>query len=272
MPFFEYSFLGLTFLIGVVLLLICVLCLAIWQPTKFGYGILGRNFGCVQHDRLGWFETAGVITVLVFYLCQWVVAGVPDKPPRVTIAYLVGQTVLQFAFMLTICVVLARRVSLSKIWGLKVRRYYFAMLVGAAGFLLHTLLLEILWHLGIEKHAKLLFPVDMASVPRLIVYDAKKFWGVWAFLIVFVVPVTEEVVFRGFLYPVLKRSGGPLLAAMTVSVFFAVGHLDGRNLLPHFFLSLILIASYEMTGSLWAPIGIHILNNGLVFAEDVLHF
>ncbi len=87
-------------------------------------------------------------------------------------------------------------------------------------------------------------------------------------------PVTEEIVTRGFLFLGLK-SKLPLFAAATItSLIFAMAHLQfgsGAPLLwsaaiDTFILSLVLIFLRQKTGRLWAPIGLHMLKNGLAFA------
>jgi membrane protease YdiL (CAAX protease family) len=70
-------------------------------------------------------------------------------------------------------------------------------------------------------------------------------------------PVAEEMVFRGFLYPALKRFAHPWIAATVVAAMFAVIHLSLGALLPLFVLSLLLTLSYEWTGSLAVPVFVH---------------
>jgi len=70
-------------------------------------------------------------------------------------------------------------------------------------------------------------------------------------------PVSEEMVFRGFLYPALKRFSHPFVAATVVAGMFAVIHLSLSALLPLFILALLLTLAYEWTGSLAAPILVH---------------
>ncbi len=70
-------------------------------------------------------------------------------------------------------------------------------------------------------------------------------------------PVSEEVVFRGFLYPALKRYSQPWIAATAVAGIFAVIHLSLSALLPLFVMALLLTLAYEWTGSLWVPILVH---------------
>ena len=70
-------------------------------------------------------------------------------------------------------------------------------------------------------------------------------------------PVSEEMVFRGFLYPALKRFSRPMVAATAVAGAFAVIHLSLGALLPLFVMALLLTLVYEWSGSLWVPILVH---------------
>jgi len=78
---------------------------------------------------------------------------------------------------------------------------------------------------------------------------------------VIVAPLCEEIVFRGYFYPVLKRYAGAWSAAVCVSLVFAVAHPILTNLLPIFILSGLLVYVYEKTGSLWASIAVHCCYN-----------
>jgi membrane protease YdiL (CAAX protease family) len=76
-----------------------------------------------------------------------------------------------------------------------------------------------------------------------------------------VAPVCEELFFRGFAYPALKQRWGIWVALTTVSAAFAVIHLHLSSLGPLFALAIGLGLSYELTGSLLAPITMHALFN-----------
>jgi membrane protease YdiL (CAAX protease family) len=80
---------------------------------------------------------------------------------------------------------------------------------------------------------------------------------------VVVAPVTEEVIFRGYLYPVAKRFAGRGCAVLFSAGFFAMIHLNVMALLPLVFLATILVLAYEFSGSIWVPIGIHMVFNGI---------
>jgi membrane protease YdiL (CAAX protease family) len=78
-------------------------------------------------------------------------------------------------------------------------------------------------------------------------------------------PVAEELLFRGILYPWIKRAGFPRLALWGTSLFFAGMHLNLEVFVPLFALALGLVALYEWTGNLLAPISAHVLFNALNF-------
>ena len=81
-------------------------------------------------------------------------------------------------------------------------------------------------------------------------------------------PLCEEIVFRGYMYPVLKKHAGVWPAAVCVSLVFAAAHGSLAALLPLFVLSGLLVLVYEKTGSLWAPIAVHCcFNSATVLAQ-----
>lgn len=91
-----------------------------------------------------------------------------------------------------------------------------------------------------------------------------------AIFTVVLVPVAEEFIFRGMLFPFIKQRGWPITAWVGVSLFFALIHGDPAIFISLFVLSLALTWLYEITDNLLAPIFAHALFNaaGLIF----LHF
>ena len=83
-------------------------------------------------------------------------------------------------------------------------------------------------------------------------------------------PVAEELLFRGLLYPTVKRAGFPRLALWGTSLFFAGIHLNLETFLPLLILALVLTWLYEETGNLFAPIVAHALFNILNFVKFLL--
>jgi membrane protease YdiL (CAAX protease family) len=80
------------------------------------------------------------------------------------------------------------------------------------------------------------------------------------------VPVAEETLFRGVLYPAIKQAGFPRAAFWGSALLFAVIHMHLPSLAPLFILALVLTVLYEQTDNLLAPIAAHSLFNALNFA------
>jgi membrane protease YdiL (CAAX protease family) len=85
----------------------------------------------------------------------------------------------------------------------------------------------------------------------------------------FVAPICEEIVFRGYLYPVAKKFAGPWIAALCTALIFSAAHGSLAALLPLFVFGLVLVALYEYTGSIWAPMAVHFLFNGATVAAQL---
>ena len=85
-----------------------------------------------------------------------------------------------------------------------------------------------------------------------------------------VVPVAEEVFFRGFLYQGLRARWGVLWAVVASSLVFAAVHMIPSVLLPILLMSLLMTWVYERSGSLWTSILLHASINGLAFIAAYL--
>ena len=108
-------------------------------------------------------------------------------------------------------------------------------------------------------------PADQAAVD--LVVNAKLF-GEKIYLAVFTIiiaPFAEEFIFRGVLFPYVKRLGWPGLAWVGVSALFALIHLSAAVFLPLFLFGLALTWLYNKTDNLLAPITAHALFNAVNF-------
>ncbi len=95
---------------------------------------------------------------------------------------------------------------------------------------------------------------------------------VLALLLVALTPaVCEEVMFRGYLQRQVERSFGVVWSIVAVGVLFGAFHLRPSQVLPLTMLGFYLGFSVWVTGSLWAGVLVHLLNNGLaVVVSDYL--
>jgi membrane protease YdiL (CAAX protease family) len=74
-------------------------------------------------------------------------------------------------------------------------------------------------------------------------------------------PVVEEIFFRGFFYPALKKYWGAGWAMALTAALFAGVHENLFSFVPIFFLGLVLCYLYEQRKSLTAAISLHIVHN-----------
>lgn len=95
-------------------------------------------------------------------------------------------------------------------------------------------------------------------------YGVERFLGF--IVLVVVAPVVEETIFRGFLFGKLRESRMPLWPAiLTVSALFGLAHGQWNVGIGTFILSIVLCYLREATGSVWASILVHMINNAIAF-------
>jgi membrane protease YdiL (CAAX protease family) len=86
-----------------------------------------------------------------------------------------------------------------------------------------------------------------------------------ALVVIVVAPVCEELFFRGFLYRVLRVRMGFWAAALIDGVLFGLVH-GSLVIVPILaFLGVVLCYIYERTGTLFATIAVHALNNTISY-------
>ncbi len=79
------------------------------------------------------------------------------------------------------------------------------------------------------------------------------------------VPIGEELVYRGMLYKRLKEYNEKTIAAYIAAIFFGVVHMNLVQGLYAFLCAIILIYVYELYSSIVAPICLHIVINTMAF-------
>lgn len=92
--------------------------------------------------------------------------------------------------------------------------------------------------------------------------------AVAAFLIVIAAPLSEELFFRGFMFAGLRRSMSLWPAAVIAAVVWGSLHLGAGNIgvaVQLAIFGVVLAWLYERTGTLWAPVFAHTINNTIAF-------
>ena len=82
-------------------------------------------------------------------------------------------------------------------------------------------------------------------------------------LLLFMAPLAEEVLFRGFFFPALRWRYGRVAAYVLTAAVFAASHMNLWTLLPVVCASFGLCRLYEKYGSLWYNIIAHITWNAV---------
>jgi membrane protease YdiL (CAAX protease family) len=130
------------------------------------------------------------------------------------------------------------------------------------GFIVVFAVVMLLQFASVLALKKLGWPVEDQTAVKLVT-DAKSPWTI-VYLGVFTVviaPVAEEFIFRGMLFPFVKRLGWPKLAWFGVSFLFALIHADKAIFISLFVLALALTWLYEITDNLLVPVTAHAFFN-----------
>jgi membrane protease YdiL (CAAX protease family) len=210
---------------------------------------------------LAGFATAIVASVIVGIVVS--IFGVDvtgDTPPALVIAL----TLLQDLILCATALYLARRVRRPRPWHFGLRRARFWPSLGWAALGFGSFIAFVVFY------SALVSPDGDQSVTDDLGADDSTIALVAAGILVIVVaPMAEEFFFRGFFYRALRSRLGILTAAGIDGVVFGLIHFTGSGtleLLPILgFLGFVFCIVYERTGTLYATIGLHALNNSFAY-------
>jgi len=82
---------------------------------------------------------------------------------------------------------------------------------------------------------------------------------------ILIAPIGEEIIFRGILYPAIKRTGHQQLALWSTAILFGAIHVNLGSFIPLTLLAVVLVLLYEHTGNLLACITVHCFFNAANF-------
>jgi membrane protease YdiL (CAAX protease family) len=184
-------------------------------------------------------------------------------PPGLAVADTFVQDVA-FVLAAVYCAQLGGRVVRAWHFGLRPPRRGWASAAGLIVLLLVVfLLLNVVWQaLFNPGKEKLLQQLGTDENGVLLVLSAA--------LTCVVAPVSEEFLFRGFIFTALRRWRGALPAALITGVLFGAVHAGSApvlDLVPLAALGVGLCLLYQRTGSLYPSILAHSLNNSIAFAS-----
>lgn len=219
------------------------------------------TFGKIRTQSFGGVDLVAVIILIAFYYLSFL-SG-PQKQEALTVSIdLIVINLVMSLFLVTIVLVTVQWVGGRdpvEIFGLNRLKLNHWLLWVSVGTLLAT---PLVLYLSEWIRTVWLEPIFGDMKEQEVVDSMKNTsgFGLRIGLIVsacIVAPIVEELVFRGYIYGVLKKFSNPLFAMIAAGALFAAVHLNLPALFPLWILAVFLTLSYELSGSLWVPIGIH---------------
>lgn len=169
-----------------------------------------------------------------------------------------------FSFSAIVGVFAVSRVNPAQLWGLwgeKISRYlkwavivYLAVLIpmGLISFV-YGLILQ--WG-GVDIHAQDAIKIFMR------LKDPGKM-AMFYFDACILAPVLEEMIFRGFVFPLLRGMTGERVAIGVSAVMFSAAHYHLSSFLPLMFLGVILAKVYHVSGRIGYAVFLHAVFNAM---------
>lgn len=176
--------------------------------------------------------------------------------PGVLIAGMISQAV---PGIIVVVFLVFRHVNMVEFFGIRWKKAPFLLLIGPTTAVAVQVLFIAMDIAGYSDALKRIFG-EMKTQDVVKIYQETHEISIrtlLAVMAVIIAPIVEEVVFRGYIYPVCKRFTGRILATFVASLFFSAVHFHIPALLPLFILAIALTIAYELSGSIWVPISIH---------------
>ncbi len=223
--------------------------------------------GLVRSDLFGFADLIVVSVFIVLMLlalaAQWVLphSGVGTAGLQVV------SSVLFLSLPIILAFFVVRGLSLPVVFGLKNVGPFRAIFIAVALILLMLPVIMIVTAIAYQflgGHAE---QQEMVKTFREATKAGKR-EVIWQIVLTatLVAPITEEFLFRGYFYPVIKRVVGPIPAAIGISLLFGAVHNNAAGFPILTVLALGLTLAYEWAGSILVPIFMHACFNSIMLA------
>jgi membrane protease YdiL (CAAX protease family) len=230
---------------------------------------LDSSLGPVANDWPVWTGFVALLSALMLAAVGGLIVDIPAVvlgvnisshiPPGLELADTVVQDV---AFVLTV-------VLFAQLGGRAVRSWQFGLCPTparrAAGLVALTILaflaFSVIWAVAVNTPKEKLLEQLGANETTLLL-------ALSALLTTVIAPISEEILFRGYIFAALSKWKGWLPAAAITGVLFGGVHAGSApvaDLVPLAVLGFALCMLYRRTGSLYPCIATHSLNNSLAF-------
>lgn len=123
------------------------------------------------------------------------------------------------------------------------------------------------FNLGVNAFELFRYDIDYAQIARGIYSEP---FYMQLLVIGFLMPIAEEMMFRGLIFERLSHYGNEKASIILTSILFGVYHGTMIQMLYAFVFSLLMLYSYKRTGTFLAPIVFHIASNLSALAMNQL--
>lgn len=236
-----------------------------FDPPREGAPPLPPAAGGVRVDYYRPFDLLGVIFVFAVFggLAMASLTMKENEAAALSLDALVSSIAFQFIMAGIVTVLVIPRVDPVEWLGLRWRSWPWVFLIAPGAVLGMWVVFGGLQLSGYVKWMESLGVETVQDAVKLLRdTEDPRVLGLMAFAAVVAAPLCEEIVFRGYFYPVLKRFTGLWPAALCSSLVFSCAHGNLTAALPLFLFGGLLVWLYEKTGSLWAPVAVHFCFNG----------
>lgn len=120
------------------------------------------------------------------------------------------------------------------------------------------------WNVALNFLKRFGINIDLEEqIPLKLLNDItnKFFLTLFVFQIIIIAPIVEELVFRGYVYIVLKSKSNKNVARIVTSIIFSLLHFNVAAFVPLFVFSMCLIKACEDSSDIREPIVMHSLFN-----------
>jgi membrane protease YdiL (CAAX protease family) len=211
------------------------------------------------------FVSAFAVTVILFMIAGAFAAAFGTDISSDSSALTVIGTVIQNIVLIGTAVFLASRTSRPRPWHFGLRKSRFWPTVGWSALGLVS------FYVFAATYSAILNPSGEQTVAEDLGADKGTFALIVAGVLVIVIaPIAEEFFFRGFFYRALRTRFRIPTAALIGGLVFGAIHFTGSDtlsILPILgVLGVVFCLVYERTGTLFAPIALHAVNNTVAFS------
>lgn len=249
--------------------LICVVAVLLAGAL---HAFVRRSATGLEWNQIGKVSTAGIVPLDIF---ASVLLTLPfalkillplQEPVSDVSAFLIAQSFAILSLMaVAVCYIFKVRGMLPEALGLRPKHPFQVVAWAIGAYILMFLMLIGLSQLGLEDWLaqRLGEKQNQDVVDELINAEHVQKQLVLILGACVIAPVVEEIVFRGYLYPVVKRFTDPIVAALFTGIIFGAIHGEVWAVIPLSLFGVLLAVLYEKSGSIWACILCHALFNSV---------